>query len=415
MNRKSKDIQVLRALAERYAEVAAHPIQQERRDLWMRHNSLQPTRPLITVQFNWWNVWFDQYLEDQVLECGDAFLRGHERSLRQQLFQEEIADDTILEPWITQTASHITHPDGLWGVSGGDIDGVHDNHVWNFKQPIKNWQDIQNLVVPEHAIDESATALNVERLQSAIGDILPVNIDRGPVFQDFTADISQHVALLRGHEQLMIDMIESPGELHRLLAFLRDGVLKVQEEAEKAGDWSLTSQSNQAMCYCQELEAPRANSGARQRKDLWCHVSAQEYTSVSPAMHDEFLLQYQLPIIEKFGLVAYGCCENLTRKIDLLRQIPNLRIIAVTPSADLAKCAEQIGTDYVISWRPNPTDMICSGFDRDRIRRILRQGLEITKGCRVHICLKDIETVEGEPERLVEWVRLVQDIIAESG
>jgi len=415
MRHNKKDIQVLRTLAERYAEVAAQPIMQVRRELWTKHNSLIPTRPLISVQFSWWNAWFDDFIGAHNLECQDPFFREHERSLRQQLFQAEIADDTILEPWITQSASLITHPNGLWGVNGGDIDSVHDNHVWNFKKPIRNWQDTQNLVVPHHEIDEEKTERNLERLRSAIGDILPVNADRGPAFQDFSADISQHVALLRGQDQLMIDMLESPKELHQLLAFLRDGVLKVHEEAEIAGDWSLTSQSNQAMCYCQELEAPRANSGARERKDLWCHVAAQEYTLVSPKMHDEFLLRYQLPIIEKFGLVAYGCCENLTRKIDLLRRIPNLRIIAVTPSADLAKCAEQIGTDYVISWRPNPTDMICAGFDRDRIRRILREGLEITKGCRVHICLKDIETVEGEPERLVEWVRLVQDIIAASG
>ena len=101
-------------------------------------------------------------------------------------------------------------------------------------------------------------------------------------------------------------------------------------------------------------------------------------------MHDEFLLQYQLPIMSRFGLVAYGCCEDLTRKIDMLRQIPNLRIIAVTPRADVGRCAEQIGTDYVISWRPNPADMVCCGFDEARIRRILREGLAAARGAPVH-------------------------------
>ena len=80
-------------------------------------------------------------------------------------------------------------------------------------------------------------------------------------------------------------------------------------------------------------------------------------------LFDEFMLQYQLPIMAEYGLVAYGCCEDLTRKIDVLRQIRNLRRIAVTPVADVRRCAEQIGTDYVISWRPNPTDMVCAGWD----------------------------------------------------
>ena len=71
---------------------------------------------------------------------------------------------------------------------------------------------------------------------------------------------------------------------------------------------------------------------------------------------EEFLLRYQLPILEKFGLVSYGCCEDLTRKIDMLRRIPNLRRIGIAPAADVAKCAEQIGRDYVLSYRPSPTD-----------------------------------------------------------
>ena len=125
-------------------------------------------------------------------------------------------------------------------------------------------------------------------------------------------------------------------------------------------------------------------------------------------MHDEFLLQYQLPILEKFGLIAYGCCENLTHKIALLRKIPNLRIIAAAPTADLRRCAEQIGTDYVISWRPNPSAMVCCGWDEARIRRILREGLEAAKGCHLIIHLKDIETLEGDLSRLARWTKLVR-------
>jgi len=70
------------------------------------------------------------------------------------------------------------------------------------------------------------------------------------------------------------------------------------------------------------------------RAQLWGYMAAQEFTAVSPAMHEEFLLRYQLPILKQFGLVAYGCCEDLTKKIDMLRQLKNLRDIAVTPVAN---------------------------------------------------------------------------------
>jgi hypothetical protein len=128
-------------------------------------------------------------------------------------------------------------------------------------------------------------------------------------------------------------------------------------------------------------------------------------------MFDEFVVQYQLPIMVQFGLVHYGCCEDLSNKIKVLKQIKNLRSIAVTPVADVARSAEQIGADYVLSWRPNPTDMICAGFDRDRISAVLRWGLEAARGCCVHLNLKDIETVEGEPERIADWVRIARDVV----
>jgi hypothetical protein len=413
MKHEDRDRRVLYDLVAQYAEIAYSPIQNERRDLWAKHNSLNITRPPVLVSFGWWNAWFDEVFGDQAMQCQDPFYREHERTLRQMLFQHSIGDDTILEPWITQRATLIIPPEGLWGIKGADTDTVLHNHVWHFQRPIKAWADVRKLKTPHHCVDRQATERDVSLLQEAIGDLLPIDVSCGPAFQGFSADISTHVALMRGLDQLMLDMMDYPQQLHELLGYMRDCILAVQAEAEQAGDWSLTTQANQAMTYCQELERPAANSGPRRRKELWCHCASQEYTLVSPAMHDEFLLQYQLPIIEKFGLVSYGCCENLTRKITLLRKIPNLRIIAVTPVANLAKCAEQIGNDFVISWRPNPTDMVCAGFDPALIQKTIRAALEVTRGQVMHICLKDVETVQGEPSRLRRWVRFVKQTIDE--
>jgi len=112
-------------------------------------------------------------------------------------------------------------------------------------------------------------------------------------------------------------------------------------------------------------------------------------------------------------LVAYGCCEDLTRKIDMLRQIPNLRRIAVSPFANVAKCAEQIGRDYVISYRPSPADMVSYSFDAARIRTILKRDLAACRGCHVDITLKDVETVGRDPHRVKEWVQITRAVIDE--
>ena len=70
-----------------------------------------------------------------------------------------------------------------------------------------------------------------------------------------------------------------------------------------------------------------------------------------------------------------------------------------------------IGSDYVVSWRPSPTDTVCAGSNEDLIRRILHHGLEATKGCYVHIHLKDVGTVQGDPGWLARWVQVARDVI----
>lgn len=412
-----RDIQVVRDLARQYAEAAQHPVQEERRALWRAHNSLQDTRPPVMATFGMWNVWCGEVFGDAALLCEDPFYREHERSLRMQLFQFQVGDDVIQEPWITQPAARAGSWGRLWGLPEvfhlSDVDGG----AWAFDPQLKNWDDIAKLTVTHHAIDEEETRRQVERLHDAVGGILEIDVTRGCCYEGAMADISTSLARLRGLEQIMEDMYDAPAHLHRLLAFMRDGILTVQQEAEEVGAFSLTTQVNQSMTYCDGMEDPCPNSGSRRRSELWCFMAAQEFTLISPAMHDEFLLQYQMPIMAHWGPVAYGCCEDLTRKITMLRQIPNLRQIAVSPVADVAVSAEQIGRDYLFSWRPNPTDMICCGFDERKIRDLLRAGLRAARahGCHVHLHLKDIETVEGEPDRLARWTRIAREVIEEIG
>jgi len=413
--KKKGDVAILRELAREYAEIAASPVQEERRKLWLDHNSLRPTRLPVTATYGMWNVWCREVFADAAMKCTDPFYREYERSLRMLIFQQEVGDDTVLEPWLSVWAKQRLDYGRLWGVEVKTSGKVEDAGSWNFTSPIVEWGDLARLKPPPHDIDEAETARTMTRLREAIGDLLPVNEERGLMCQNPLSDISSNAAFLRGLEQLMIDMYESPKELHALMAFLRDGVLANQQATEAAGDLGATSQWNQCHSYADTTVRPEANRRGFQRRQLWGFFAAQEFELISPEMHEEFLLQYQLPVMKAWGLTAYGCCENLTRKIDMLRQVPNLRIIAVAPRADVRLCAEQIGRDYVLSWRPSPADMVCCQFDEAQIRRIIREGLEASRGCFTHIHLKDIETVQGDPDRLRRWVKIVREVAEEVG
>jgi len=58
--------------------------------------------------------------------------------------------------------------------------------------------------------------------------------------------------------------------------------------------------------------------------------------------------------------------------------------------------------------------MVCSGFDPEWVATALREGLAACSGCHADILLKDIQTVQGEPERLKKWARLAKDIAEDS-
>lgn len=403
----SDDVQTLRELAHRYAEAAADPVQDERRDLWRRHNALQPTRPLIYLRGG--RCW-SEVDEVSRLRCTEPLLAGVERQMRQALFRHTCGDDGIIEPWITIRASYKV---AGWGMDIERHRPAEAKGSWKHDPPIRDEADIDKLLSPTHEIDESATAQRAERLAEAIGDIVPIHVDRAPFYRVWSGDLASDLGHLRGIEQFMYDMMDRPKWLHRLLAHFRDGILRAHAQAEEAGDWSLAEHENQAEPYAADLEDPDPNVTGVSRDRLWVYMAAQEYELISPSMHDEFLLQYQLPILSAFGLSAYGCCENLTDKIDMLRQVPNLRRIAAAPRADLARFAEQVGTDYVISWRPNPAETVSIGFDADRIVRDTRRACEICRGLHWDITLKDVDTVQDDPRRLGQWVDIVRRIIEE--
>lgn len=402
---KPRDRDILRDLARQYLEIASDPDQERRRSLWRRHHSLKKTRPLIYVRAFAWAE-----MPESRGQCEDPFARYYEDFFRRHLFWNSLGDDSIFEPWVTVQAARVCSG---WGVSGERKFGEKPGGSYKVDYPIKELSDIEKLRVPWHEIDEAATAEHAAALEEAIGDLITINVDRGPAYRMWSADLSTDLGHLRGIENFMLDMIDEPEWLHRLVGFMRDGVLKVHEEAEAAGDWGLCCHQNQSMPYAEELEDPAPGINGVKLSQLWCHVAAQEMTAVSPQMHNEFMLQYQLPIIRQFGLVAYGCCEDLSSKIGILRQIPNLRRIAVSPMANVQQCAEQIGEDYVLSYRPSPADMVSYRFDEDRIRSVLRRDLSICRDSHVDITLKDVETVEKDPIRVRRWVEITREVIDE--
>ena len=121
-------------------------------------------------------------------------------------------------------------------------------------------------------------------------------------------------------------------------------------------------------------------------------------------------------MLEPFGLTGYGCCEDLTRKLDDVFTLPNIRRISISPFADVGKCVPQLKGDYIFSWKPNPAHLV-GVFDEERIRAYIRDAVAVTQehGCVLEMVLKDTHTCEHHPERFDRWLAIAREVRAEFG
>ncbi len=139
---------------------------------------------------------------------------------------------------------------------------------------------------------------------------------------------------------------------------------------------------------------------------------AQIFSTVSAAMHQEFELDYAREWYSRFGLVYYGCCEPLDGKMDIVRKIPNLRKISMSPWVDTDAAAERVGGDFVFSRKPSPAFLAPDTWHPDQVEDDLRHTAErcAVHGCPVEFILKDISTVRYEPQRLWEWADIAMRV-----
>lgn len=405
------DVSGLREYAKRYVALCNSPEQARKRDLWRRHNSLDFTVPPIYIRA----VPYGEFFDMSLLKCTDPLLRRLEFQMASIVeYHATLKDDSTYMPWLTVDAA-IEPMDTRWGIPCGLGEKPADGGAAAYAPEVIDEADINKIITRSHRVNEEITADRLAFVREAVNGEIDVYADRrGALTRMWAMDISTDLAKLRGLEQIMYDAYDRPEWLHDLLGRMQRGILKCIDETEAAGDFSLADHQNQAMPYAVELADPDCRVQGVSTRQLWGYMASQETTTFGPALFDEFMLEYQLPIMARFGLVAYGCCEDLTRKITLLRKIPNLRRIAVSPFANVRLCAEQIGGDYVFSYRPNPSTMISTGLDEELVRGILRQDFAamLDNGCKFDITLKDVETIAGKPQNMVRWVEIVREEIA---
>jgi len=353
-----------------------------------------------------------ELLPNSVLECEDERARAEEWSLRARIYAyDHIYDDTVHEAlWnVPKSVNHSS-----WGLNIQHTASPQETGAWGFDPVIKSEADLDKLTAPQVSVDEAASDAALAHAQERYGVLLDVR-QRG------VSHISFHLmnlyCQLRGLDQVMWDMYDDPAMLHRAMSILEAGNRGIIEQYQQLGLLELnndnTYHSSGGNGWTNQLPAP-GYSGEVRLADMWASAEAQEMAEVSPEMHAEFILAYEKRLLEPFGLTGYGCCEDLTNKLEDVLAIPNIRRISISPFADVVRCCEIIGPRAIVSWKPHPAQLVGT-FDEAAVRANLQMAVKAacSNGCTLEMILKDTHTCENHPERFSMWSTIAQQVVNE--
>ncbi|MHB0936065.1 MAG: uroporphyrinogen decarboxylase/cobalamine-independent methonine synthase family protein [Armatimonadota bacterium] len=402
MSISQKDRQTLRELGRKVAEVAADPVQARKAAMWTRHNDLQPERPLVLVfpEGSW-----REMLPREAMTCAPGLAQDYEYDLRVRLYYwEHLRDDNVIEAAVYTPV--IVHNTG-WGVEDERQNPDDPLGAHRFEPVLNTEADIDRLQIPQITVDWPATRARQAMLEEVFDGVLPVVV-QGPAGYGLAP--LDHYAKLRGIDQMFMDLVDNPEMVHKAIGKLVDGHRAIIRAYEREGILSLPNghhyTGSGGNAFTKQLPSAGFDGTRVRPMDQWGFATAQIFSEVSPAMHEEFALQHEKRVLELFGLNCYGCCEPLHHKLDIIKTIPRLRRVSIAPWADVDASAESLGDRYIFSWKPNPAVVAGEGWDPEAVRQGLRDFLQRTRGCVVEMILKDTHTCRRQPHRIHEWVRI---------
>jgi hypothetical protein len=404
-----QDVKVVRDLAAQVAQIAALPVQEEKRSLWRRLNALRPARPMVTIDQVCWNEM--DVGGELALRSTDPEARGYEGYLRRTLFQwNHFPVDMVVEPFVRV---HKAILNTGFGIAVQEHTAVTDptNSVVGhlFANQFQTDEDLQKVKTPRVSHDQTETDRRVTVAHELFDGLLEVR----PEGADTYLSLWDPISTWMGVQNALYTLIDRPEYMHQLVGRVTDGYMSMLDQLEEQG--LLCGPQSLIHCtgaYTDELPAAGYKPGRPRLKDLWMFGLAQMFSTVSPRMFEEFEVEYASRICARFGLVYYGCCDPLDGKMREVRKIPKVRKVSMSPWVDEERGAAEIGRDYVYSRKPSPAFLAWDAFGPAAVRQDLAATRAICErhGCPLELILKDVSTVRYEPERLFTWARVAMEV-----
>jgi len=308
-------------------------------------------------------------------------------------------------------AIHSTDFGILEEVDVARTDAASDIVSRHFHVQLREESDIDKIHMPVVTHDRETTEVAFAAMQDLFKGIMPVRkVGQSHIW--FTP--WDYLIRWWGLQEAMIDLVERPDMVNAAVERMVDAwMVELDQFVEQdllSLDCNNTRIGSGGYGYTWDLPGAGFDPARVLPKNMWGCSNAQIFSEVSPEMHWEFALRHDLRWLERWGLTYYGCCEPLDRKVELLRRIPNLRKISMSPWNDPERILRAVGADYVLSFKPSPAIFVEETWSPGKARAAMETILQKAKGSQVEIIMKDVSTVGYKPQRLWDWARVAMEV-----
>jgi len=401
-----RDREILRSRAKLQLEYANDPRNEDILKKWRAQAEGRRESPPVRLLFS--N--FGHEVITPRLQCEGEQARRIEGSLLGKLVGRELFDDdTPIPPTFDMGWQTHVRPFGIDAkvtrASGPNAQGFHINPVITDLAA-----EVDKLRGGTFGVNREGTAQRRKLIEDLFGDILPVRM----VMASLNGGITNPLVHLMGMEAYYMAMYDCPEAVHQVM----ETASRIYEqyydflEAEQLllPTNGLSPLAQESFAFTNELPT----EDVTRTTQCWGFLESQETTAVSADTFGEFVFPYQQRLVDRFGLLSYGCCERVDAIwSDYLSKWPKLRKLSVSPFNNEPRIGEFLrGSRVVYYCKPRAEFVTCDGpMNEAAIKAYFKGVCEAASGCLFEIAQREVGTIFGDVERGRQYVRLAKEAV----
>ena len=402
-----KDRERLRALAEQKVAMASSQRNDEILEQWTALANSVKAKP--TVRLLFYN--FKDEVVGTRLQCEGRDARALESKLLATMVGRELFDDDT--PLSKNLEVNLFSSVSPFGASRKLVHSKTDKgfHIEPLTDDIE--EDFHLFCGGGYKASLQDTKAYCAWVDEIIGDILPTKI----VGSSLMGAMTNPLVFLIGMENYYLSMYDSPETLHKIMDMATNVYLEYYDYLEREGllfptnDFSGVAQESFAFTSELPKDGPITST-----KQMWGFLESQETTAVAPETYGEFVYPYMDRLVQRYGLLSYGCCERVDDLWeDYLSKWKNLRKLSVSPFNNERRVGEYLRGTNVIYYSKPRAEYVTNraGLDEDALRKYFREVAECASGCLLEVAQREVGTIFGDFERGRRYVEIAKQTIEE--